>query len=459
MSTAQQHVFVNRLLNLKKIDYLGLDMDHTLIRYNTEAFESLTYDLVIEQLITNKGYPQRLRQLNFDFNASIRGLVIDCHQGNILKLSRHGAIRKSYHGTKEINFAKQSALYRNQYIDLNDANYLVIDTAFSIAFCGLYTQLVDCKDQSPLDFPSYAEITNDLLECHDKVHRDGSLKSRVKQQLEQFIIQDEAVVKGLLRFKQHNKKIIIITNSEYDYTKALLDYAISPFLAANQSWLDLFDYVITLADKPRFFYDNLKFLRINPSDGSMVNVEGEFPPGIYQGGCADKLSQYLNLEGDNILYIGDHIYGDVVKLKKICNWRTALVVEEIEREVTIIRQNQSLLEQIKQLMTQKIPLENRVTDLISLKIENNAQDNDDEQHQLQQKISELDDKISPLIQQYQAKFNPWWGPVFRAGAEESFFAYQVDRFACIYMDKLSHLFDYSPRHYFRAQPRPLAHEL
>ena len=46
-------VFVNRLLNLKKIKCIGLDMDHTLIRYNTKNFEQLVFKLVIDELIIN----------------------------------------------------------------------------------------------------------------------------------------------------------------------------------------------------------------------------------------------------------------------------------------------------------------------------------------------------------------------------------------------------------------------
>jgi hypothetical protein len=47
----------------------------------------------------------------------------------------------------------------------------------------------------------------------------------------------------------------------------------------------------------------------------------------------------------------------------------------------------------------------------------------------------------------------------RAGNEESYFAYQLDRYACVYMEKLSDLTDLSPRTYFRAPRRPLAHEI
>lgn len=77
---------------------------------------------------------------------------------------------------------------------------------------------------------------------------------------------------------------------------------------------------------------------------------------------------------------------------------------------------------------------------------------------LQVKITSIDHKISKLLQEQQAFFNPKWDRVFRAGAEESYFAYQVDRFACIYMEKISDLLKHSPLTYFRANRRLLAHD-
>ena len=46
-----QNVFVNRTINLKRIKYIGLDMDHTLVRYHSKRFEALVYQFVIEYLI------------------------------------------------------------------------------------------------------------------------------------------------------------------------------------------------------------------------------------------------------------------------------------------------------------------------------------------------------------------------------------------------------------------------
>src|SRR3990167_380249 len=124
-------------------------------------------------------------------------------------------------------------------------------------------------------------------------------------------------------------KIFIVTNSDFHYTRLLLEYAINPFLESNESWQNLFEYVITLADKPRFFYDKIRFLHIDPLTGLMSNHPGKITPGVYQGGNATKFSEDLGLSGEDILYVGDHIYGDILRLKKHCNWRTALVVDEL----------------------------------------------------------------------------------------------------------------------------------
>lgn len=453
-------VFVNRIINMRKIKLIGLDMDHTLIRYNSENFESLVYELIKEKLVEIKAYPAVLKKLKFNFHDAIRGLVIDCNNGNILKLSRYGAIRQSYHGTKQISFSDQQEIYRSIYVDLGDPNYMPIDTSFSIAFCVLYGQLVDLKDELPVhEMPNYQTIAKDVQYCVDKVHSDGSLKSIISTDLKKYVLKEKAVVEGLKHFIRHGKKIFILTNSEYSYTKLLLDYAITPFLNKGETWPDLFEYVITLANKPRFFYDNLRFLSVNPENGTMTNAEGLLVPGIYQGGNAKKFTENLNIRGDEILYIGDHIYGDILRLKKDCNWRTALVVDELGAEIAAQVKAFPIEKKIVEAMSIKKALEQKYVNLCTQSIDEDSALYDKEIHELQLQISTVDLQISNLLKEQSAFYNPKWERVFRAGAEESYFAYQVDRFACIYMEKLSDLLEHSPITYFRANRRLLAHDI
>lgn len=437
---------------------IGLDMDHTLIRYNSENFEGLVYQLVKNQLIRVKQYPEAIKTLEFNFKDAIRGLVIDRKNGNILKLSRYGAIRQSYHGTKPISFVEQQKIYRSTYVDLGDPNYMAIDTSFSIAFCVLYAQLVDCKDLYPEQMPNYPTIALDVQYCVDKVHSDGSLKGIISQDLNKYIVKEKEVVEGLKHFVKHGKKIFILTNSDFNYTKLLLDYALSPFLNAGEHWQDLFEFVITLTNKPRFFYDNLQFLAIDPSTSTMTNTYGPIVPGIYQGGNAKKFTEDLMLTGDEILYIGDHIYGDIVRLKKDCNWRTALVVDELGEEIKAQAKALPTEKKIAEAMKAKIHLEQQYLTLCTQSIDEHSKQYDVSIQELQNQITQLDVKISKLLQEQSSFYNPKWDRVFRAGAEESYFAYQVDRFACIYMEKLSDFLKLSPITYFRANRRALAHD-
>lgn len=454
-----QKVFVNRVLNLRKIKMIGLDMDHTLIRYNSENFESLVYELTKEKLMLTKGYPAELCALTFNYHDAIRGLVVDTQNGNILKLSRYGAIRQSYHGTQPISFHEQQNIYRSTYVDLNNPNYMPIDTSFSIAFCVLYSQLVDLKDGSPDLYPTYENIAQDVQRCVDQIHMDGSLKSIIGQDLPRYVIKEKAVVDGLKHFIGHGKKIFILTNSDYAYTRLLLDYALNPFMEAGTTWHSLFEYVITLANKPRFFYDNLRFLSVNAEDGSMTNMNGALVPGIYQSGNAKKFTENLQLSGDEILYIGDHIYGDIVRLKKDCNWRTALVVEELGDEIAAQVKALPIEKKILNAMNVKKKLEREYINLCTQSIDEESECYNSDIAKMEQDILAIDAQITQLIQEQNAFYNPKWERMFRAGAEESYFAYQVDRFACIYMEKLSDLLEQSPITYFRANRRLLAHDI
>lgn len=454
-----QKVFINRTLNLKKIKYIGLDMDHTLIRYNIKNFETLVYQQVVEKLISDKKYPVELRNFQFNFSDAIRGLIVDSKNGNILKLSRFAAIRKSYHGTKEISFTHQKEIYRSIYVDLKDPNYIAIDTSFSIAFCVLYSQLVDLKDERPNELPNYSEIASDVLSSVDKVHADGSLKKHITNNIQDYVLQEKDVVDGLKRFIHYGKKFFLLTNSQYNYTDLLLNYAINPFLNEGESWRDLFEFVITLAYKPRFFYDNLKFLAVNPKDGTMSNTYGTITPGIYQGGNARKFTEDLKINGDEILYIGDHIYGDILRLKKDCNWRTALVVEELGTEIESQKKAFPIETKIMEAMNIKKELEHMNVDLHTQNIEHHSKEHNHKIVELQKQIASLDTEITKLLHEEQAFYNPHWGRVFRAGAEETYFAYQVERYACIYMEKLADLFEQSPLSYFRAFRHLLAHDI
>ena len=73
----------------------------------------------------------------------------------------------------------------------------------------------------------------------------------------------------------------------------------------------------------------------------------------------------MDIRGSEILYLGDHIYGDVVTIKKFCSWRTALVLGDLDDEIRGIRDSRELQEEINRLMGEKLKLEREINSLDS----------------------------------------------------------------------------------------------
>ena len=453
-------IYVNRTLNMKQIAAIGFDMDYTLVRYDEEAFEVMTYKEIKKKLCEVKNYPKVVNDLKFQSNMAIRGLVIDKPHGNVLKLSTYSKVKHAYHGLSEMDFKTQQKIYQGLTIDLNDSDqFAIVDTTFSIAYCVLYMQIVDLKDKNPnLGFPDYKTIEENLLEALDISHRDGTLKGEVKKNVRKYIVQDQKSVLALEKFKKHGKKLWVITNSDYDYSKLLLDYAINPFLKEHKSWQELFNIVITAANKPKFFTDKLPLLKVDPKTSLMKNHHGQMEDGIYQGGCAETVQKSSGLSGEQILYLGDHIYGDVLQIKKTCNWRTALVIDELIHETHANEKTAAISTGIVLLMKQKVELEQKLDQMFDKDVESGKKPDKTKVQAHFKKIESVDKKIGKLIRSHTQHFNPNWGETMRAGAEPSRLAGQIEKYACIYMSKVADFIDYSPRTYFRPKKKTLPHE-
>ncbi|MDF1569248.1 MAG: HAD-IG family 5'-nucleotidase [Spirochaetaceae bacterium] len=448
-------VYVNRLLNFKRIKVVGFDMDYTIVGYNISEFEGLTHSLAADRLVKHYDYPGNVASLEFDRSRAIVGLVVDKRNGNLLKLSRFGKVKLAYHGLEEIDYRERARLYRERVIDLRDPDFQSLDTAFAISNGVLFAQLVQLKKEGT-SLPDYRHLAGDVNHCIDSLHKDGTLKSILKSDFGRYVVRDPKTAAMLERLKAYGKKLMIITNSDYSYTKALLDYALDPYWKNFKRWRDVFDLVITFADKPRFFEGKHRFLKIDPKTGCMSNHEGPVSEGLWQGGWFEDIQNGLDIPGDEFLYLGDHIYGDVVSIKKRCDWRTALVLGGLEGELKAIEATKDIQAEIDRLMTRKNYLEKKSDEA---EMDRHFGGNTRLTEEQIAELDRLNNGISELLDELKPHFNPYWGEILRAGSEESRYAEQVEKYACIYMTRVSDLYDHSPRTYFRPPRRMLAHEL
>ncbi|MBP9114644.1 MAG: HAD-IG family 5'-nucleotidase, partial [Polyangiaceae bacterium] len=327
-------VYCNRTINLKQVRAIGYDMDYTLVHYQHEYWEERAYEYVRSKL-EGEGWP--VGNLQFDNRMVIRGLILDLELGNIVKANRFGLVKKAFHGTRELEFSAQRAAYSRTFVDLSSPRWVFLNTLFSLSEGCIYAQLVDLLDEGKIQGPmGYSGLYDHVRVAMDKTHMHGSLKAEIMAAPDRFVLDDPETALALLDQKHSGKKLLLITNSEWIYSKAMMSHAFDKYLPNGMKWRDLFDVVIVSARKPDFFTGKAPFYEVVSDDG-LLRPAPAFEPGkAYLGGSAVELEKRLGVSGDEILYVGDHMFGDVHVSNRVLRWRTALVLRELEAEVQAI---------------------------------------------------------------------------------------------------------------------------
>ena len=99
-------------------------------------------------------------------------------------------------------------------------------------------------------------------------------------------------------------------------------------------WNTFFDLVLVNAQKPLFFSTGSDLKYVDTKTGSLVDRLSEEKP-VFSGGDHITVARLLGARGPDVIYCGDHLYGDVVRCRKLCEWRTLLVVPILEEEQRI----------------------------------------------------------------------------------------------------------------------------
>ncbi len=461
-------LFCNRTLNLRGIKAIGYDMDYTLIHYHMREWEKRAYSFIKEGLLS-KGWP--VDDLTFDPDLAIRGLVIDIEHGNVVKANRFGYVKRAFHGTEPLDFDRQRDVYQRTLVDLAEDRWHFLNTLFSISSASMYMQLVDLLDADALEGSmGYADLWGEVQQTLDEAHMEGRLKEAIVQHPERFVNLDPEMPLTLLDQKRAGKKILLITNSEWDYARPMLEYAFNDFLPDDMTWRDLFDISIVGARKPDFFSVDMPAFRVEREDGLLrEHQNGPLEEGcVYVGGNAPLVEETLGLRGEEILYVGDHLFVDVNVSKKVLRWRTALVVRELEQEIEAFQSFAEKQARLSELMEQKERLEaefsaNRLQRQ-RLREDYGGPDGrdpetlEDEMSTLRSRLTALDEDIAPLAKASSKLVNDNWGPLMRTGKDKSLFARQVERYADVYTGRVSNFLHHTPFTYLRSHRGSLPHD-
>jgi 5'-nucleotidase len=450
---AGRQVFVNRNLRMNHIDYVGFDLDWTLAEYSREALGRQTFSLVIDGLINRAGYPPAIAQADYRPDFQQRGLLIDKLEGSVIKMNRHRYVGAAFIGRRRLEREERRRIYRRQRIDISRDRFYRIDSLFELPELSLFSELVELRAKAS-GIPTPERIFLDVRSEVDRVHRDGTLKTVILSRLPEFLPRRDELVLALEKLRLEGKKLLLISNSEWYYVNALCTY-----LLDSPAWRSHFDVVVVRADKPRFFRERRPFLELD-GEGNAVN-EVMIPAWnhVYQGGCREGLMALLGEPGEKVLYIGDHVYEDILWTRISSTWRTALVIEELEAEVGV--QNHRLGE-----IAASIRRGSEIYELSStLSRLREAAAMGGVRPELKEELAATTCQLADLERDQALRssctaeaFGKVWGSLFKQGTSKSLFAEQVEDFACVYTSRASNFLFYGADHYFQVLVDLMRHE-
>jgi HAD superfamily 5'-nucleotidase-like hydrolase len=472
-----RQIFVNRNLRMDQIELVGFDMDYTLAIYQLLRMEKLAFDLTLQRMVERGGYPAELRvALDYAPDFVIRGLVMDRVAGNIFKMDRFNHVGRGYHGRRPLSDEERRRVYREEKIHLSEPRFAWIDTLFALPEASLFAGVVDFLEGRGQTV-NYGRLCDDIRTTIDAVHADDTLKSQVRRDLGRYLLKDLELGPALHRLRSGGKKLFLLTNSLADYTDAVMRYLLDGVLPEYPSWRNYFDVVITGARKPTFFSERRPFVELAP-DGSPLGEPRAFERGkTYQGGNLADFERLVGIGGDRVLYVGDHIYGDILRSKKSSLWRTCMVVEELERELAWLEQHQPELEEMARLEELRLRLDDEsaaqriALNAVDRRLDRRAAEAperaelESERRQmkldlerLRRALRDANARIEELRHRVEDGYNRYWGLTFKEGNENSRFGEQIEDYACLYTSRASNFIFYSPMQYFRSLRAAMPHE-
>jgi 5'-nucleotidase len=472
-----RRIYCNRNLKLDQIHMIGFDMDYTLALYKQEELDRLSIEATAKKLV-ERGYPKSLLTMSYRTNFPVRGLLVDKRLGNVLKTDRYRYVKKAFHGTRELTSEERRQTYTTtRPVRPDPQRYHSIDSLFALSEVTVFCAVVDELDR-PFTHVDYGKLFDDVRSCIDEAHRDGSIKQTIMADLARYIERDPNLGATLHMLRSAGKRLFLLTNSEPEYTDAVMSHMLRGEHSEYRSWRSYFDMVITSAMKPAFFMRDAPFEEVQEGVSWQQQKVRELSRGrVYLGGSQAAFERMTGVPGDRVLYVGDHIFGDVLRAKKQSAWRTLMIIQELTDELSAIEklgpeiaradQLESRLTALHDALRERIAMQKQLTKLLAdkdLPAERRVElaagrlrlKRAVERIRLQIKTTESEHLV--LERAIEHAFHPFWGSALKAESEPSSFGEQVERYACLYTDRVTNLLGYTAGHYFRGPRHRMAHE-
>ncbi|XP_059142495.1 cytosolic purine 5'-nucleotidase-like isoform X2 [Physella acuta] len=345
-------------------------------------------------------------------------------------------------------------MYPTKFVTMDDVRYRIFNTLYELPLIYILACLVDYFSNSSEYTQTekgvkagdvtmtYESIYNDVNAAMEVVHDgQGPLKTDTLADVAKYIVKDERLPIILSRLREGGKKVFLATNSDYKYTNKVMKY-----LFDTEAWEEFFDFIVVDAKKPLFFSQGTALREVNRTTGGLHigAFTGKLKSSaIYSGGSVDVINQLLGAEEslNEVVYVGDHIFGDILKSKKARGWRTFLVVPELVQELSVWTEKSHLFTRLSELDIE-------IAETFRY-LDSSTKETPD--------ISRIQNEIRAVSHEMDQSYGTL-GSVFRSGNRQTFFATQVMRYADLYAASFMNLTNYPLCYCFRAPPMHMPHE-
>ncbi|KAG5447864.1 5'-nucleotidase domain-containing protein 3 [Clonorchis sinensis] len=451
-------VFVNNEVKLSNLQIFGFDFDHTLATY-TKALDEFIFNEARDWMVKQLKYPDDLMNFTYSPDFAIRGLHYDVKKGYLMKVDAYHHIQLDtvYRGFTPVSYEETLEVYNGSHLpsDILKQNTLTSSALamrssskhplmfqlmdfFTIPEFYLLSSIIELFERQKIKYQPI-NVYQDVSSSVSRVHKSGLLGLNIMANPERHIYRDPHLPAFLNKLVTDGRKLFLISNSSAAFIDRGMRFLI------GEDWRELFDVIISRANKPLFFQQSANQFRHMDDRGHFKDWEGvrSLSRGhIYDGGCLEQLISLTHWNAQHILYFGDHVYSDLADVSNLQGWTTAAVIPELEHEIMVnntleFRRCSTKLRHLEELINSyqhAISPEAR-TLLRSWQVERNE--------------LRISSKIS---------FNKYFGSIFRSFHNPSYFSRRLAQYAVLYTSKVSNIYRYPLDHIFYPKRTGLPHE-
>ncbi|KAK4257606.1 hypothetical protein QN277_007170 [Acacia crassicarpa] len=429
-------IYANKNLRLDRLQVYGFDYDYTLAHYSSDL-QTLIYDLAKEHMVNELKYPEICMKFKYDPSFPIRGLCYDKSKGCLMKLDFFGSIEPDgcYFGRRRLSRQEIRDIYGTRHIGRDQARSLVgLMDIFCFSEACLISDMVQYFVDAKLEFDA-SYIYEDVNHAIQHVHHSGLVHEGILAKPHKYLVKNEKIFQLLKMLRERGKNLFLLTNSPFSFVDKGMRFLLEDSMDCRDSWRDLFDVVITKANKPQFYTSEHPFRCYDPVNDTLTftKVDTFLPNSVYYNGCLKYFLQITKWRGPEVIYFGDHLFSDLRGPSK-AGWRTAAIIHELEGEIQIQNDYSYRFEQAKFHIIQELLGKLHATTA-----------NSHRTVACQSLLKELNDERHKARTTMKMMFNRSFGATFLTDSgRESAFAYHIHQYADVYTSNPENFLSHSP---------------